>query len=153
MRKGAEMTEHLKLRACGIALRDEKILLQRAEWDQLWAVPGGSIELGERSDRALAREMREELRIEVRVGQLAYVIENLFEDRGTSFHEFGFYYLMDVLDDHVCAAVGEFKGVECHLFFRWFDLDELTTIDIRPRLLGARLRTLPDGIEFFQVGA
>ena len=147
------MAEHFNPRACGIALRNGKVLLQRAEWDQFWAVPGGRIEPGERSDRALVREMREELGIGVRIGQMAYVIENLFEDRGTSFHEFGFYYLMDVLDDHVCAAIGDFKGVERHLCFRWFGLDELTAIDIRPRLLGIRLLALPDGIEFFQVGA
>jgi 8-oxo-dGTP pyrophosphatase MutT (NUDIX family) len=49
-------------------IRDEKgciLLLQRSDGDNLWGFPGGAIELGERADEAVVREVREEIGMEV----------------------------------------------------------------------------------------
>jgi len=66
------------------------------EWryggDDFWALPGGSVEAGEFSAVALVREVFEEVGVKVACGGLLWVIENLFEYRGTHYTEFGFYY-------------------------------------------------------------
>jgi len=58
-------------------------------------LPGGAIESGEFSTDGLVREMREELSITIEIGRLVWIVENLFEYRGTAYTEYGFYYECD----------------------------------------------------------
>jgi 8-oxo-dGTP pyrophosphatase MutT (NUDIX family) len=54
--------------AAAACIRDEEgriLLLQRGDGDNLWGFPGGAIEPGERADEAAAREVREEIGLEV----------------------------------------------------------------------------------------
>ena len=52
----------------GVALDRDRVLLSRMPPDEHWALPGGRVEILETSRQALAREMREELGVAVRVG-------------------------------------------------------------------------------------
>jgi ADP-ribose pyrophosphatase YjhB (NUDIX family) len=54
--------------------------------------PGGGIEFGETSADAARRELREEFGIDVSALTLLGVLENIFEERGTRFHEICFIY-------------------------------------------------------------
>jgi mutator protein MutT len=60
--------------AAGLVVRDGKILitqrLAEAHLGGLWEFPGGKRERGETYPQCLRRELREELGIEVRVGEL-----------------------------------------------------------------------------------
>jgi 8-oxo-dGTP pyrophosphatase MutT (NUDIX family) len=58
----------LILPAAGACIRDEQgrvLILRRAGEENLWSVPGGGIEPGERLDQAVVREVREETGLEV----------------------------------------------------------------------------------------
>jgi ADP-ribose pyrophosphatase YjhB (NUDIX family) len=51
---------------------------------------GGGIELGERAEQAVRRELREELDVELSRAELLGVIENLFDFEGRPHHEIVF---------------------------------------------------------------
>ena len=139
-------------RASGIVLRADRVLLSRAKRDSFWALPGGRIEPDETSDRALRREMVEELGLEARIGRLVWVVENRFAYEGRRFDEIGFYYLVDLPEEMGAPRNDEFRAVEPHLRFRWFSLKEISAIDLRPSFLREGLSALPNGIEHVQVG-
>jgi len=54
--------------AAAACIRDEQgriLLLRRSDGVNLWSFPGGAMELGERADEAVIREVREETGLEV----------------------------------------------------------------------------------------
>jgi len=60
-------------------IRDEErriLLLRRSDGDNLWGLPGGGIELGERAADAVVREVREETGLEVEPVALIGVYSN-----------------------------------------------------------------------------
>ena len=60
--------------AAGLLVRGDRVLVAQRRRDDarggLWEFPGGTLEPGESVEECLARELREELGIEVRVGEL-----------------------------------------------------------------------------------
>jgi 8-oxo-dGTP diphosphatase len=60
----------------GVIKREKKVLLglrpEGGSLAGLWEFPGGKIEPGEQPDRALARELKEELSIDAEVGPLRF---------------------------------------------------------------------------------
>ena len=71
--------------AAGVVVRDGKIMLcQRrpeAHNGLKWEFPGGKLEDGESPEAALARELKEELSIDVRVGRVVDVVFHRYPDR------------------------------------------------------------------------
>ncbi|MEL5954101.1 NUDIX hydrolase [Streptomyces sp. CLV115] len=63
----------------GIVIEDNEILLldQDTDGPRSWSLPGGKVEEGETLAEALVREMREETGVEVEVGRLLYVCDNV----------------------------------------------------------------------------
>ncbi len=84
------------MRTAGICLDGERVLLYRAEFEDVWSLPGGRIEMLELAKDALRREMFEELGEEVKVGRLVWTVENFSEHQGVSYHELGLYFLVSV---------------------------------------------------------
>ena len=140
-------------RVAGVALHDGHVLVQRAEADTFWALPGGSVEIGEYATQALVREMQEEINTTVTVERLLWMIENFFDWRdGRTFHELGLYYLMTLPDDSPLLDVSRtFDGQEdfflhapLRLIFRWVPLAEVAALDLYPVFLRDALTELPD---------
>jgi ADP-ribose pyrophosphatase YjhB (NUDIX family) len=134
-------------RACAIIRQADRLLLNRFGGDSFWALPGGAVESGEFSTEALVREMREELAITVEVGRLVWMVENLFEYRGTSYTEFGFYYEAEWPQGPFRIGDEEFAGEEHDQFFRWFRHDEISALDFRPAVLHLPLLAHVSGAE------
>jgi 8-oxo-dGTP diphosphatase len=68
----------LRVRACGIALRDESLLLINhagLSRENFWSPPGGGIQFDERSTDALMREFREETGLIVEPQEFLFACE------------------------------------------------------------------------------
>ena len=63
----------------GIVIEDEQILLldQDTDGPRSWSLPGGKVENGETLAEALVREMAEETGVQVEVGRLLYVCDQV----------------------------------------------------------------------------
>ena len=133
-------------RACAIIRQAGRILLNRFGGDSFWDLPGGAVEKGEFSTGALAREMQEELGVTVAIGRLLWIVENLFEYRGTSYTEFGFYYEADWSPSGPLPA-DEFAGLEPDQFFRWVRHEDIAALDFRPSVLRLPLLAHLSGAE------
>ena len=54
-----------------IIMRENKFLILKDSSSNLWTLPGGRIEFGEKPDEALAREVLEETGLEITIGEQA----------------------------------------------------------------------------------
>ena len=64
-----------------------EFLVQCTDDEAFYRFPGGGIDFGETAAEAIRREMREEYDLDVTVGPLWIVNENIFVDRDLSGHE------------------------------------------------------------------
>lgn len=131
----------------GIAIHKERVLLFNViGWDW-WALPGGRVEIQEKSEDALKREMLEELGADVKVGKLVWIVENFFKDRESdrSFHELGMYYRIKIPTNSLILHSEEYfcKDGGATIRFKWFPLTGLEKIDLRPVFLRKALKNIP----------
>jgi 8-oxo-dGTP pyrophosphatase MutT (NUDIX family) len=136
-------------RAAGILSTDGLVLLQKKVADKFWAVPGGRIEVGESSEQALLREIKEEMDWEPRGSNLICILEHQFEHGGESYHQHGFYYLIpavELRERYPYPPGDEFRICEPDLIFCWVLQSGLEEIDIRPSVLTDLLREPPPAL-------
>ncbi len=130
--------QRLNVRAAAIIRDQGHVLLHRTVGEELWALPGGRVEIGEESSVAIVREMREELGEELKSGQLVYIVENFFEYSGEQFHELGFYFEASLgAQSKLLEKSKSHMGIEGNqkLEFRWFPSQKLEGINLRPHFL------------------
>ena len=90
----------------------------------MWEFPGGKIEPGETTQQALAREIREELETEIRVGEFIDTVEYDYPDFHLS------------MDCFWCEAIsGDLVLLEAQEA-RWLTKDELDSVKWLPADLG-----------------
>ncbi len=126
------------LRAGAVFMRDDNVLLHKAEGDSYWTLPGGRVNPGETAEEALHREMQEELKLPITIHRLVWVIENFFTYAGKEHHEVGMYFLAEP-SSTMLEGEGPFFGQEGNqsLTFQWFKKDSpaFKAIEIRPDFL------------------
>ena len=140
-----------KYRVAGVLWKNNKMLLQTKD-NGFFALPGGHVHLGESAERAVEREMREELKVETEVTSPLAVIENFFNNElGLVTHEICFYYNMRLKDE--TSLTGEdyvvFDEEDGKLDFRWYSSDELKNVDFRPKEFKQKLLEKPQS--FFKM--
>ena len=103
--------------------RDDTFLVTRRQkgthLEGYWEFPGGKCDAGESLAACLARELREELDVDARVGDEVFTTTHAYPERSVELHFFR------------CELYGEPRpqiGQE----MRWVRRDELTTLEFPP---------------------
>ncbi len=109
---------------------DRVLIVQRGKEPSKgrWSIPGGAVEVGESLREAGKREVAEECGIEVRVGDLVGVFENIIADGDgrPRYH----YVMIDFYADYV---KGEVKPSSDVMGVHWASRDDLDHFDITER--------------------
>ena len=108
--------------AAAIFQNDKVLSVQRAEHEKeyvslKWEFPGGKVEVGESREEALAREIREELSVDIEVSEFLMTVEHTYPGFHLTMHVF-----KCVLDE------GEIALNE-HVALKWLSIDELDQLD------------------------
>lgn len=131
-----------KYRVCGVVIKDGKLLTQRSEKNNFYFLPGGHVELGEDTQMAVIREMKEETLVEYNVDELMVINENFFMHESKKYHELGFYYKLSPQKDMITENYSRIeidKGKEKKLVFEWIEIQSLNSIDFRPSFLKEKI--------------
>jgi ADP-ribose pyrophosphatase YjhB (NUDIX family) len=135
----------LNFRACGLIINDKKVLFQKRQQDEYWALPGGKVSLLEKGEIAVLRELKEEIEVEnLQVERLLDVSENFFEVNGKSYHQIVFLYLVHVNQNEMITKINSFDGREKgkNLIFQWIPIEKLNCQPLKPDFLGEQLKKL-----------
>ena len=117
------------VRATALIVEEGKLLVVEDE-DGFYTI-GGAIQVGERTEEAVIREVKEELGVKAQARQLAFVVENRFEQAGVHFHNIEFHYLVDLLEDAPLTMREDERQLPC----RWIALNQLHTVPLKPGFL------------------
>ena len=121
------------VRATALILQNGKLLVTKDNGKHYTI--GGAIQVNESTEEAVVREVREELGVEAQAGQLAFVVENHFEEDGVYWHNIEFHYLVDLLEDAPLTMQEDEKRQPCE----WIDIDKLEGINLVPAFLKTAL--------------
>jgi len=111
-----------------IVVKDGRVLLVKRATEPskgLWAIPGGSLELGETLREGAEREIREETGIVVDVKHPVYAFDYFERDKKGKirFH----FVIVDMLADYIR---GELKAADDALEARWLSPSDLENIEL-----------------------
>ena len=101
-----EFPDHPLVGVGGVVIHDGRALLIRRGTEPLkgqWSIPGGTLELGETLAEGVARELREETGVEVRVVGLIEIFERIFPQPDGAANPRPQYHF--VIADYLCEVV------------------------------------------------
>ncbi|HNZ64673.1 MAG TPA: NUDIX hydrolase [Smithella sp.] len=118
-----------------ITVKDGNVLLVKRGIEPsrgLWAIPGGTLKLGETLQECAVREILEETGVRIRVGSCVYVFDFIERDdqRKIKFH----YVIVDFAADYLS---GEVKGADDALDARWFSPEDLKSFPVAANTINA----------------
>jgi len=124
-RRGEQKYPEPAVSALIIAPTGQVLFIQSPKWGNRWSLPAGHVELGERTEDAIVREVKEETGLDVKPIELLTVQEAVFP---VEFHERRHFisidYLCRVQDPRI-----ELDGLELHGCL-WVDPDEALDLDM-----------------------
>lgn len=139
MAAGNEYPDRARVAVGAVVVKGERLLLVRrgkAPSKGEWAIPGGSVELGETLQEAAEREILEETGVTVRAREPIYVFDDIRRDEAGKirFH----YVIVDLMAEYV---KGELQPGDDALEAKWTDLRDRESLSINrnTRLLLTRL--------------
>ncbi|ESP62496.1 ADP-ribose pyrophosphatase [Smithella sp. ME-1] len=118
-----------------ITIKDEKVLLVKRGIEPskgFWAIPGGTLKLGESLQECAAREILEETGLTIVVGECIYVFDLIERD---DIGKIKFHFV--VVDFAALYVSGEPKGADDAVDARFFSPEELTDLPVAINTINA----------------
>ncbi len=124
---------HPRVAVGAVVFKDECVLLVRRGQppaEDLWAIPGGSVEIGETLQEAAEREMLEETGIQIRTAKPIYTFDVIDRNEAgkVRFH----YVIVDLAADYV---MGEPSAGDDAVEARWVSAQEIKGLEVSPATL------------------
>ena len=141
-------------RVAGICMQNGKVLLQKPTNDTAFAFPGGHVAFGETNAQTLLREFREEIGVDISVGDLKWVAEIFFPWGNKTCHQICLYYMVEITSDNI-PLEGMFLGKEklegrnFDLEFHWGPVSELESIEVYPTNVVELMNQMDQGVQHF----
>ena len=128
-----EYPRHPRVAVGAVVFKEGKVLLvQRGHppGKGQWAIPGGSVQLGESLGEAAQREIHEETGITIKATKPIFTFESIIkDDEGQiQFH----YVIVDLAAEYIG---GELKPGDDAVDVRWVAADEMGTLEVSPPTL------------------
>ena len=127
----------LNVRAAGVVIHNNKILVHRNVNSDHYALLGGRVEIGEDSEKTLKREIKEELGKEIQIEEYISTIENFFEMKASNYHEIEFIYKIEFANEEDRKIECTLKNIEGkdYLQYEWLDLDRIDEYPLMPKAI------------------
>ena len=138
------------VRTVGVTVRNGKVLVQREINGDEYALPGGTVKLGETTEETLIREYLEETGEVISVKRLLWTEESFWVYDGKKHHGIAFYYLIDFIDDSIFER-DEFISQKdnCDIVLGWLPIKELDKIIIYPEFIKSEIYKLDESVKHF----
>ena len=118
----------------GIVKKDNKVLVSkgydRIKNETFYRSIGGGIEFLENSRDALKREFKEELNIEISVGDFLGISENIFTYNGKKAHELILFYDVEIKDEDYREKYHIIDD-NCETDAVWIDIDKFKNRELK----------------------
>ena len=135
-------------RVCAVFLHEGKLLVIGGQKLPYYYLPGGRVQMHEPMEKAVLREIREELGIEAKIIRPLWLNQGFFvEDvTGERFHELCLYFLMDASETDLFTRGENFEQWEGkkHHSFHWLPVDSLQEEYLYPVFIREKIRHLPE---------
>ena len=123
-----EYPSNPKVAVGAVVFKDGQVLLVRRGQppsEDLWAIPGGSVEIGETLQEAAEREILEETGVQIRAGEPVFTFDVIDRDRTAKirFH----YVIIDLAADYVS---GDPKAGDDAAEARWVAAQEINDLRV-----------------------
>jgi len=132
----------LNVRASGIIIHDNKILLHKNINEEHYALIGGRVAIGESSEEALKREVMEEMGKEVDIIEGLTTVENFFQMKDSKYYEILFVHRLEFKNEDDKKILETIKNVEGkdYLRYEWIDIDEIEKYPLKPKVIKDMLK-------------
>ncbi len=138
-----------RYRAAAIIVENDCVLLATNDKVDCYYSDGGGVQMGEKAEDAVVREVFEETGILYEIDRLAVIHENFFSDSSEFFkdlncHEIALYFLMKAKGNQDLSSDSYTQGVRENMV--WIPIDELDNHTVYPTFLKEYLNNKNTGI-------
>ena len=136
--------EVFNVKACGIVIKNKKILLVNKKGTDYLSFLGGSIDFNEQSQDAVIRAFKEQTGANIKANRLIYIVENFYNIDNKRVHEYIFVHMMVDTRNEIKVTDEEKPLInDPDLSYKWYDTEKIEELNIKPDLFGGRIGVLP----------
>lgn len=142
--------ERFNYRVCAIIINENKLLTMYDTDASYYYLPGGRVQLHETAEKAILRELNEELEIEAQIIRPLWINQSFFVEKvkNEKYHELCIYFYIDISNTKVLKRGEYFEIKEKNKIqkFHWLDIFSLKKYNIYPKFIKENIIKLPEHI-------